>query len=513
VLNRYPKAHDGGFAGWAKGLSRSILGPSGVRSLRDGVAKARQAGRRLLPSPAQSGRSGLPIVLALENSYSLGHLLQYVEAHNSFRVLHWDGGVQSPFRGGHSANHKNGYTQGSLLPEHILKEQGDRLWEAARVLPEMRKLLHFSGVDCFPAMERRLRRFFESDVPEIARVYLEARSLLQAKRPVAVLAATMGNYGRQAVAAAARKEGVPFVVYQHGASGGHDKLESGLSLVPDHNDHRAADYVLVFGEGDFRYKEKRGEVRAKSVPVGSAALDHLKKSGYSTTRETLLRRYGLHPGKRTVMYVPTSMDGSIRAAPYRSRSPSRMFRMEQRIAEVFSEFPETQFVLKLPASPYYPCSPIAQLVRDRRLENCVVITAPFTSVIPAADLFVSDYSSTSFLEMLTTDRPILFCGYGLPWPRNPANWPPSVLEMWQERVAYADDLEEFLELLRTYLREGRFQPVQSSNTLLKLFGTHVDDGRSAERAHAFLESLAHQEAGTLHKPDSYTQVTESLPVN
>ena len=68
------------------------------------------------------------------------------------------------------------------------------------------------------------------------------------------------------------------------------------------------------------------------------------------------------------------------------------------------------------------------------------------------------------------------------------------LEMWRERVAYAEDLEEFLELLRTYLREERFQPVHSSNTLLKLFGTHLDDGNSTTRAHAFLRSLAYQRA-------------------
>ena len=105
-------------------------------------------------------------------------------------------------------------------------------------------------------------------------------------------------------------------------------------------------------------------------------------------------------------------------------------------------------------------------------------------------MFITDYPSTSFLEMLTTDRPILFCGHELPKKFDPDKWHPSFLDMWKERVSYAEDLKDFLNLLRTSLREKRFKPVESEDTLLRLFGTHLNDGKSAERAHAFLENLA-----------------------
>lgn len=167
--------------------------------------------------------------------------------------------------------------------------------------------------------------------------------------------------------------------------------------------------------------------------------------------------------------------------------------MQRRLVGAFNEFPEIQFVLKLPDGPLYPFSPIADLVRDRQLKNCVVITDPLTSVLPMADLFVTDTPTTAFLEILATQRPVLFCGYQMAKPWAPDRWDPSRLEMWQERVAYSDDLEEFLELLRSYLREERFEPVSSQDTLLKLFGTHLDDGKSVERAHAFLETLARRE--------------------
>ena len=172
-----------------------------------------------------------------------------------------------------------------------------------------------------------------------------------------------------------------------------------------------------------------------------------------------------------------------------------MFRLEQSILKVFSEFPDIQFVVKLLYTPFSPTSPTAQLVRDKQLKNVAVITEPFLSLLPMGDMFITDYPALPLLEMLTTDRPILLCGYLQPWPWAPGKWHPSVLDMYKERIAYADDLEEFLELLRTYLREEQFQPVRSENTLLKLFGTHLDDGKSVDRAYAFLEPLAAQKSG------------------
>ena len=54
---------------------------------------------------------------------------------------------------------------------------------------------------------------------------------------------------------------------------------------------------------------------------------------------------------------------------------------------------------------------------------------------------------------------------------------------------YAEDIECFLEMLRAFLREGRFEPVKSSDEMLRLFGTHLNDGKSVERAVAALREI------------------------
>ena len=490
ALNRCPGFRAGELNIEFKKLGRRLLGPEGVRRMKTGYRGVKILYQRLR-SPRRNGQLSIrPTILALESTFSLEHLLCQIESQGSFNTLRWNvQPVQSPYFLDHAMIFKNWLAPSGLLSRPALREKSKRLGEEMRSIPAFRSFFQFSAIDCFPALERRLVRFFEVDLPELVYTYLNARALLRAERPIAVLAATMGDYGRQAVALAARNENIPFVVYRHGDSGGHMEMEIGVHPINETIELLLPHYVLVFGEGDVKYFNNSERRIARIVPVGSAVLDHLKKPSARNTGAKLRRKFGLSPDKKLVVYALTDMEGNIRIAPYRGRSPSLTYQIQRKLLEVFSEFPHIQFVLKLHVPPGHPCSPIAQEVKDRRLVNCVTMTEPLTSLLPMADMFITDYPTTSFLEMLTTDRPILVCGYQLPR-RWAADWHPSVLEMWKERVVYADDLEEFLELLRVHLKEERFQPVQSANTLLKLFGTHLDDGQSVHRAHVFLESLA-----------------------
>ena len=106
---------------------------------------------------------------------------------------------------------------------------------------------------------------------------------------------------------------MPFVVYEHGVTGAHVLMESLLFSIYEETEIRVADYVFVYGHGDVRYLGKSKWAReGQIIPVGSAVLDETKKRLSPSRRDELHRRWGLDPEKRTVMYVPTDMDGNIR---------------------------------------------------------------------------------------------------------------------------------------------------------------------------------------------------------
>lgn len=484
-----------GFWNWqqtVKSFGRRVLGRGGLHRLKLRYHRVISVFLRLRLPLGKTIKPKQNTILALESGYSIGHVLGGIKTHGTFKVLEWPADVkQDPvFTDGSESlilKKETWSTMGSPeLKELSLRTVG--IGSEIRSNSSLRRHFQCSQIDCYPVLDRRITRFLEIDLLEMAKTYLMGRAIIRSAKPAAVLAATMGDYRLQVLTLASRHEDVPFVVYRHGDSSGHIQMKSCMMPVLERLELAQSDYVLAAGDNDKEYLESSDICKATILAVGLADLDHLKLTLVPGAKEKLMRKYGLNPQRKLVIYAPTDMEGNLRMAPQRNRTPSLTFDIQRAFLDVFTEFPEIQFVFKLQAIQGHPCSPIIQVLQDLQPPNVIAITDPLTSVIPMADMFITDYPSTSFLQMLTTKTPILVCGHKLPRRWAP-DWHPSVLDMWQERVAYTDDLPDFLNLMRTHFREGMFQPIDSSNTLLKQFGTHIDDGKSADRAHEFLKAL------------------------
>ena len=503
-LWQLPGQRHGGIKPLLKVAGRRALGPTGLRLVR----KFRRVGklvRNPFPRREPAGHGpGRPSVLVLDRGYSLGRVIELAQRRQELDIYHWDSHrFVPPFAPeDHLYGLNDGHQTGELPAEPQMTVVTKQIWGKIRTQPKFNAFLRFSGVDCQPAMESRLRRFFGTDIPQLVSSYFSGRTLVRKLQPAAVVTSTMGDYWQKAFSVGARREGVPVVVYRHGDSSAHlwgggqksshwDREMRGRSgMYIERNELPMSDYILVFGEGDVDFLEGVSTTDVKIVPVGSAVLDQLNPASAAHDRDALHRKYGLDPAKRTVMYVPPNMEGGVRSAPYQLRSPGLMFDIQKRLIETFEKYPDIQFIIKARESTFHPCPPIVHQVHEQGPSNCVVITAPFPSVMAMADMFVIDVASTMFLEMLTTDRPILLCANQLSKKFDPDGWSTGVRAMWDERVAYSNDLEEFIRIMRQYLDQDQIHPVQSNDTLLKRFGTHKNDGASAERAYDFLLSLA-----------------------
>lgn len=493
VLSRYQSIQPWNFRVTMKKIALRAFGPAGIRFMRNGMRNTKLFGSLFTALIRKKEIQRLPRVLFLDSNFNLAYLQASIEAKKSFSVLRWAvHPMEFPYYINQPALTKSTLSKAGYSTKHHFSDLCRQMGDDICSRNEFRSFFQFSGIDCYSILERRLRHFFDFSLPDLVNIYLNARVLLKSENPFAVMTSTLGDYGDQTVALAARHENTPFVIYRHGDSSGHIQMRSGVAVTIKNMDLNQPDYVLAFGEGDVEFLETGKRDHVKIIPIGSASLDKLKRPKSKQDGHALRKKYGLSTTKKLVMYVPTDMEGNMRISPHRSRSPSRSYELERALLRTFSEFPDVQFVLKLHITHGHPCSPIVQEIRDLGVKNCVTITDPFSLLIPMADMFITDYPSTSFLEMQTTDKPILVCGHQLPIPMS-ANWDPSLLDIWQERIAYSDDLEEFTNLLRDYLKNNRFQPVKSENAILKLFGTHLDDGRSVNRAHDFLVSLERSE--------------------
>jgi hypothetical protein len=467
-------------------FDRGSIGLPRLRSLFSRIIGTRRTRNHSLPV---NGRG--QTLLVLSTGYSMKYVVDILRQSHELEIVRFSlrspACVQPIVPSGPS----------QYLPAELPTLLDDRLrtaWERVKSDKRMKDALTFLGSDVSDVVGKRLHYLFNHVATEMLRTALQTEEVINRFEPAAMVATNMPLLERVAMHTA-RRRGVPTVVYQHGATGGVVLTETHGSFVKYQTDLRWSDWAFTFGDGDSRYYSRSYPDAAKPVSVGSAALDEVRgrKTGIREKRREK-RALGLKSDVPAIFYVPTSMDGYLRPIPARNRSPSLMFEIERAIADFFSQFPDFQFVFKMHA--VHVESPISRYIEDRGYSNCKVIRQPFRKLLHLADAFVADFPSTSFLEMLTTDRPILFCGHELPQKFNPEKWHPSILPMWKERVLYAEQLDEFLEMLRGFLRKGDFSPVKSSDEMLRLFGTHLDDGKSAERAIIELKRIIQTHAQT-----------------
>lgn len=426
-----------------------------------------------------------PKVVLLHGGYSVGPLLEEIEALRSFEVWHWPAD-----RSGALCRISPVSGPTVTFPDRPLTRRD--LWERIRGEYWLRELFEREKVSILDLIAGPARQFFNGTLFEMGDLHRQALWVLRKHRP-AVFLTSVSLWEQRVVARTAGLHGVPFVVYRHGALDWVRTLSTRWHPNTYQNEGRWASHLLVFGEGDREYIERRWMPRgsAQPIPVGSAALDWLRKRQTPAERARARALMGLAEERPVVMYVPTDLDGAGRYAPYRSLSPGRVFAFQRRLLEVFGAVPEIQFVLKLPEGtwPQNDISPLRELIQDRGYTNCTVETRPFRDVLAAADAFVTDYLSTGFLEMLTTDRPIFVCGVALPRGATQGEWYSNLLSAWRRRVTWADDVETFLSRLREALATADF-PARLDDTLLRRFGTHLDDDGSVARAHEALLRIA-----------------------
>ncbi|MBM3949523.1 MAG: hypothetical protein FJ312_09890 [SAR202 cluster bacterium] len=470
-------------------LPNQATGISAVGRLRSVLARVMSAQSWTTQSTPRNGH--LPVLVTLSTGYSMKHVVDLLRESHEMEVVRLSPRTPAVVQSLVPTRKSNPL---DAVVASSYKAQLTDVWESTRVDERLKRLLTFSGGSFAGVVEKRLGHVFSHVAPDMFRIAVQTEETVRRLRPAAMVATTM-LYPERVAMHTARRLGIPTVVYLHGATGGVVLMETHGNFIKYHTDLLWSDWAFTFGEGDSQYYRRYYPDAAKPVSVGSAELDELRMRTVSNREKQEGRKsLGLDSDIPTIFYVPTSMDGHLRPIPARGRSPSLMFEIERAIADVCGQFSHFQFVFKLHAA--HMESAIVEYIEDKGYSNCKVTRQPFRGILPLADTFITDFPSTAFLEMLTTDRPILFCGHELPQKFNPEKWHPSILPMWKERVLYAEQLDEFLEMLRDFLRKGDFTPVKSSDEMLRLFGTHLDDGRSAERAVTELKKIiqAHTQA-------------------
>jgi len=427
---------------------------------------------------ALSGFRKKDCVLALNVDYDLFPLFREASARRTFRVLFWEPGsehaprflcppaVFPAFRG--------------KRPDRRFMEETSVDWKRLTDDKEYRSFFVIDGVDIFPAVEKQLRHFYEDILRRSVWSFFEAERVLDKFRPRAVVTECLSRPQDAAVFEAARRRQIPRVIYSHGPYG----MPS--TPVTDYLDYKRTDYFLAWGEGGRKDVERYPAPNPRVEVVGSGALDALKERPRldARGRAALCRSLGLEPGRRTVIHVlgPISENGYRVGVDFNDRDYFT-FDVEKKIVKAFQKFPEAQFLLKL--FPFQGMTdPIVDFARHEGFRNLRFVKwTPFVKLLDLADLVVVEVYSTPLMEALAAGKPIvMFTGQESPL---------ESLGDVSEAVHFAGNTDQLERLLRSFLRgDPAAFPRKNGEAFLRKYGTHLNDGRSAQRALEALKTIA-----------------------
>lgn len=435
----------------AKGVSFEILPPVPERrpsfSWRKAASGIAHAAAGMARNIRARGKPNHAELIFLTRNYSLGSLMDLASKEMSAQLWRVDNWQVSPTPTDRS----------SMLA----------LWEDWRNSRAKRRYFIYEEVDLFPVLERRLRHLFVDLIPRAAALNRAFAARLDAKRPKAVLAATM-TWREKAAAAAARTRGIPFAVYLHGNIGTRH-----TEIIYD-NDMAWSDLYIVSGGAQKEYCETAfPQAKTRVIAAGSAALEGLQARLTPEDKGTR-RRLGLRTGQRSVIY---SLSGvrDFRFPQYH-RTESANYQLQRRLVDFFAGFPEIHFFVKLYTSDW-GASPIARRIADLKLPNVKALTEPpMSELLGAADAFVIDFPSTTLSEMALTSKPIYFIDA-----LSSLDWIPRALDSVRRRCSYFADLDAAQAAMRRDFTADNFSPVKDRDYVLN-YGLCEEDGRSLLRA-------------------------------
>jgi hypothetical protein len=115
------------------------------------------------------------------------------------------------------------------------------------------------------------------------------------------------------------------------------------------------------------------------------------------------------------------------------------------------------------------------------IERINIIRNPqFARLLQSHDAVLIDSPTTTLLQAIATRLPVFVLTSVISPPR-------AHLPLLMQRAVCADNAETLINRLELYLQTGDYTADRDDREYMKLYGTHLDDGKSSQRALAILE--------------------------
>jgi hypothetical protein len=293
-----------------------------------------------------------------------------------------------------------------------------------------------SSVAC-GVLVARIEWFVTERLSYLVDLYTRARSYFAAEKPVALLTGACSSDASHTLSQAAKAEGVPHIVFQHGGCYGYCTLPT-----VNRSDLRVASIFAAWGDGvvaDLRDQTPDSSRPAivncgwpEGIPVRSTrAIDALGSRD--------------DPPRSVVLYVTNGLNGDRRYGPYHSTNAIRIVDMEVDIVKVLQEWCGADLWVKLHYKEKLKNPVVVRTSQSSRTPTRFIRDGHFANLLHAADVVIIDCPSTTLLQSFAAGKPVVLIDHevhrytrrGEAALRDAVQWVSWPSPSWQDRLISA----------------------------------------------------------------------------
>lgn len=374
----------------------------------------------------------------------------------------------------------------------FLCEAGQILWTLINERISIRKLFVVRGKDIYSLIKPLMRLLISGDLLYLISIAVFAQANMKNLKKSVVMTGGMMSQNL-VIARACNRYSIPMVSTHRGGF-------LGYCYMPFHDryDMADADFYISGGAGatetfskppdGARWRPERK--RAKPVTLGMAWLDGLvDKYRKPQMTNITINSDGLNKRKK-IMYVMPALMGDNCYIGHVFHPEIWLSRFQVELISFLSRFQDVDVILKPPVKDRYPQirNPVFDWLNNQDFKNIKVYSedTQLENIIDLADAFIIDSPSTPLLPLLCTDKP--FLAY---IDKSFFRLVPKAKELLAKRAILSETKGQFFDKLENFVKNIDWtvgKPV--NDEFLHHFGTHLNDGKSAERTAEFLFKLA-----------------------
>jgi len=245
---------------------------------------------------------------------------------------------------------------------------------------------------------------------------------------------------------------------------GHGVLSKGQYYTNTETARREEQADLVCVPGPYHKTIMQRVISKPVVATGMAKLDGVFSS--TVTRETVLKKFGLPPHFRYILFAPTFND-ELSAVPF----------VRDRINNVIPD-DRTALIIKLHGSAKPEHKTMYQNLVEKDPRVIFADELDITPFLALGDVIISDVSS-AMMEFAALDKPVIL--FNNPGWKSYQNYHPDDIEFkWRDIGIEVTNLDEMKQAVaRSLSRPGEYS--KKRNFYTELLFANKNDGRAAQR--------------------------------